>query len=263
MSMRFFRTVCVVMILSGLTACATAPTTRDGPPQFSVNVDKIPNAKPVRLAKSKYGNPPFYTVRGKRYYVLKTAAGYDQRGIASWYGTKFDGHLTSTRESYSLLGMTAASPVLPLPTFVRVTNLQNGKEVIVKVNDRGPFAPHRIIDLSYVAARKLGYYGKGTAMVEVAAINLDHPNAAPFYPKMGHPLFLQLGAFSARSNAEYLKSRVSHYTQEPVIVAMLHTEGRHLFKVQVGPFKEGSIESKHLQNRLEEAGLGHAISIVG
>src|SRR3990167_10359932 len=131
-------------------------THNDGPPHYNVDVDKIHDPVPHYIPKSKYGNPEHYTVFGKRYHVLKTARHYDKRGIASWYGTKFDGRLTSTRERYHLTDMTAASPELPIPCFVRVTNLENGQQVIVKVNDRGPFANNRIMDLSYVAAKKIG-----------------------------------------------------------------------------------------------------------
>ena len=128
---------------------------QDGPPSKNIDVTQIPNAVPKAEPKSQYGNPSSYTVNGKTYYVLKNAQGYDKKGIASWYGTKFHGQLTSTREPYNMYAMTAASTELPLPTYVRVTNLENGRQVIVKVNDRGPFDKDRIIDLSYVAAKKL------------------------------------------------------------------------------------------------------------
>lgn len=167
-----------VLILSAtlivfLSGCSSS-NIQDGPPNFYVDVNKIPNAKPRPLLYSKYGNPTFYTVNGKRYHVLKTAYGYHQRGIASWYGTKFHGQLTSSHEPYNMLAMTGASPVLPIPCFVRVTNLSNGRWVIVKINDRGPFATNRILDLSYAAAKKLGYAKLGIALIEVESIDFTH-----------------------------------------------------------------------------------------
>ncbi|WP_246168938.1 septal ring lytic transglycosylase RlpA family protein [Coxiella endosymbiont of Amblyomma sculptum] len=146
-------------------------TIKDGPPQYHVDVSKIPNAKPKCLPKSKYGNPSFYVMHGKHYRILQSVRGYKKRGIASWYGIRFHGKPTATQEPYDMLAMTGASPILPIPCFVRVTNLSNGRSVIVKINDRGPFVSHRIIDLSYVAAKKLGYVDKGTAFVEVKTID--------------------------------------------------------------------------------------------
>lgn len=124
----------------------------------------------LNLPRSERGNPPFYEVQGRRYYVLATSAGYDRRGVASWYGPDFHKQATSSGETYDMYGMTAAHKTLPLPTWVEVTNLANGKRVIVKVNDRGPFVKNRLIDLSYAAAKKLDMIGAGTARVEVRAL---------------------------------------------------------------------------------------------
>ena len=122
-------------------------------------------------SKSKYGNPKSYVVFGKRYYVKDSAKGYVEQGIASWYGTKFHGRRTSSGETYDMYAMTAAHKTLPLPTYARVTNLENGRSVMVKVNDRGPFHQNRIIDLSYSAATRLGIVKTGTGRVEVEAID--------------------------------------------------------------------------------------------
>lgn len=143
---------------------------RDGPPRYPVDLSHIPNAVPKREPRSHYGNPHSYTIQGHTYHVLSTARGYDRYGTASWYGRKFNGKLTATREVYNMFNMTAASTELPLPTYVRVTNLRNGRTVIVRVNDRGPFHAHRILDLSYAAAQKLGFARRGTAPVRVTAI---------------------------------------------------------------------------------------------
>jgi rare lipoprotein A len=133
--------------------------------------DAIPRAEP----RSIYGNPPSYEVFGKRYYVMASSVGYVERGVASWYGPGFHKELTSVREPYDMYGMTAAHKTLPLPAYVRVTNLQNGRSCVVRVNDRGPFVGNRIIDLSYTAAAKLDMLRDGTAMVEVRVLQPVDP----------------------------------------------------------------------------------------
>ncbi len=136
----------------------------------------VPDALPKFEPRSRRGNPPFYDVFGRRYYVMSSSAGYVERGVASWYGPGFHAELTSVGEKYDMYGMTAAHKTLSLPTYVRVTNLQNQRSVIVRVNDRGPFVSTRIIDLSYTAAAKLDMLKNGTAFVEVRAID---PSANP------------------------------------------------------------------------------------
>ena len=171
----------------GLTGCLTAPHPAPSvpvpvpasppstlPPAIA---DIVPRVEPL----SRYGNPPFYEVYGKRYYVLSSSVGYIERGVASWYGPGFHEVRTSTGETYDMYGMTAAHKTLPLPAYVRVTNLENGRSVVVRVNDRGPFVGNRIIDLSYTAASRLDMLRNGTAMVEVRALDprapLPHPGA--------------------------------------------------------------------------------------
>lgn len=149
----------------------------DGAPSGYFNAHSVPEAVPKAESRSKYGNPTSYRVGRKRYYVMKDAKGYDKKGYASWYGRKFHGQRTSSRERYDMYSMTAASTTLPIPTYVRVTNLENGRSVVVKVNDRGPFHSRRIIDLSYAAAKQLGYAHKGTAYVQVTAIGAQKPRA--------------------------------------------------------------------------------------
>lgn len=144
---------------------------KDGPPNYYVDVSKIPNAVPKVEPRAKYGNLATYKVFGRRYYTLKSSKGYEAVGTASWYGTQFHTLRTSSGERYNMLSMTAAHKTLPLPTYVEVTNLRNKRTVIVKVNDRGPFSANRLIDLSYVAAKKLGMIGHGTATVRVKAID--------------------------------------------------------------------------------------------
>jgi rare lipoprotein A len=148
------------------------PAPRAGTPPLPQNVpDAIPRFEP----RSIYGNPPSYEVFGKRYYVMASSVDYVERGVASWYGPGFHKELTSTREPYDMYGMTAAHKTLPLPAYVRVTNLQNGRSIVVRVNDRGPFVGNRIIDLSYTAAAKLDMLRDGTAMVEVRTLRPVDP----------------------------------------------------------------------------------------
>jgi rare lipoprotein A len=239
---------------------------RDSAPNFHIDVNKIPNAVPKVEPLSKYGNPPSYVACGKRYYVSKSAAGYDERGIASWYGMKFDKVRTSSGEMYDVAKMTAAHRTLPLPTYVQVTNLQNGKQVIVKVNDRGPFANNRIIDLSYVAAVKLGVTAKGTALVEVKAIDPRRPQLVENQPiphtKYSNPiLYLQIGAFSQRSNADALVQKAKSRTEYPATIKEISRDGRTLYRVQIGPIPNVD-DYDSLANRLESAGLGKPIAAV-
>ena len=138
--------------------------------------------------RSKYGNGrdlgngPEYEVLGKRYTVMPSSVGYQERGVASWYGKKFHGNLTSNREVYDMYEMTAAHKTLPLPTYVHVRNLRNDKSIVVRVNDRGPFVHNRIIDLSYAAALKLDMVQDGTSLVEVTAYNFDESHEAIIQP---------------------------------------------------------------------------------
>jgi rare lipoprotein A len=172
------RWLLLIPLLVLVSACGTLSRSGgyyedDGPDANPpANIASIPDAvpKPEPLASS--GNNP-YTVSGKTYYPLADASGYHERGIASWYGRKFNGKRTSSGEPYDMYAMTAAHKTLPLPSYVRVRNLQNGRSIVVRVNDRGPFLSNRLIDLSYAAAAKLGILGTGTGIVEVVAVRAD------------------------------------------------------------------------------------------
>ncbi|MDH3362731.1 MAG: septal ring lytic transglycosylase RlpA family protein, partial [Gammaproteobacteria bacterium] len=148
------RLLSIAVMSLALAACGSGNLRGDGPP--SSGDSRIPDlpgdAIPRPEARSKYGNGPVYEVFGKSYRVMPSSKGYRERGVASWYGRKFHGNLTSNREVYDMHAMTAAHKTLPLPTYVRVRNLQNDKSIVVRVNDRGPFVHNRIIDLSYAAA---------------------------------------------------------------------------------------------------------------
>ncbi len=177
-------------LLTLLGACAHTPhrpSTAGGPaptvlPRNAPPVDRIPDAVPREEPRSAHGNPPFYQVDGHRYVVLASAAGYVERGVASWYGTEFHGQRTSTGEPYDMFAMTAAHKTLPLPCYARVTNLSNGHSVVVRINDRGPFVANRIIDLSYAAAVKLDMIRSGTAFVQVEALTPAAPTLTASLP---------------------------------------------------------------------------------
>lgn len=244
-----------------LSSCTHLQT--DGPPSFPVNVNNIPDAVPKYEPRSLYGNPSYYEVDGKFYHVLRSANGYNQRGIASWYGRKFNGKLTSSHEPYNMLAMTGASRVLPIPTYVRVTNLENGRSTVVKINDRGPFARNRIIDLSYAAAKKLGYAKKGTALVQVTAIDIEHPETNSSTQFLKNPkLYLQLGAFTEFANAKHLAEKVKVYTNKPIMIRESNYHHSLFYRVLIGPL-QGVGESDLLQSKLEKDGLGRAFTVIG
>ncbi len=165
-----------ITLLAG--GCAHQPTDKTDD-RLAIDPDSVPDAVPRVEPRSKSGNPDTYVVFGKRYSTLPASTGFVERGVASWYGEDFHGKRASNGEPYDMFAMTAAHKSLPLPTYARVTNLENGRSVVVRVNDRGPFVGDRVIDLSWVAAAKLRLANKGTGMVEVRAIDPEDPNALP------------------------------------------------------------------------------------
>jgi len=229
-----------------------------------VDFSKIPEPVPEALPRSRYGNKSPYSVNGESYRVLPSAAGYDERGIASYYGTKFNGYKTSNFETYDMYKFSAASKVLPLPSFARVTNLQNGKSVIVRINDRGPFVPNRIIDLSLAAAVRIGVWPKGTGLVEVQGIDPTHPNAEPapvtaVTSRTGKQpqLYVQVGAFADAGNAERLAARLRSLNLGAVRVVAANVNGRTLQRVQIGPLPDVDTVDRTTA-RLDALGLPHA-----
>jgi len=203
-----------------------SPTDHDGAPPGPAPVT-FKKVSPVAEPLSRYGNPGAYQVNGQKYEVMTTSSGYRARGLASWYGTKFHTRRTSSGEDYDLYALTAAHKTLPLPTYVKVRNLSNGKVAIVKVNDRGPFHDGRIIDLSYGAAAKLGLLPKGTAPVEIEALTTKGPGTQ----QVAH-YYLQAGAFSSSALAQLLRTKLSKLTPSPVFVEKY----KEFFVVSVGPF---------------------------
>ncbi len=258
-----------------LTAgCGSAPD-RDSAPSGRIGrlpADAVPRPEPY----SRYGNGPVYEVLGSRYTVLPTASGYSERGVASWYGEKFHGRLTSSREVYDMYAMTAAHKSLPLPTYVQVRNLRNGRSIVVRVNDRGPFVHNRIIDLSYAAALRLGMVEDGTSLVEVTAITFDEPSGDrptrqvtatppaatapvteqpdPIRNVNGERLFVQVGAFGERANAQ---RRLSLLSGNGIGNAFVHEDtsaGSTIYRVRIGPVTE-VVQYDVLVEQLENLGI--------
>ncbi|HSC05889.1 MAG TPA: septal ring lytic transglycosylase RlpA family protein [Steroidobacteraceae bacterium] len=239
--MRRAERVVAAAALLALAACTSQPP-RPAPspvpkplPPPPADVGSIPDAVPRPELRSKSGNPPFYEVNGRRYFVLDTSVGYLERGVASWYGPDFHGGRTATGDTYDMYAMTAAHTTLPLPCHVQVTNLANGKSVVVRVNDRGPFVANRLIDLSYAAAIKLDIVRAGTALVEVRAVSSSSaPPAKAATPALDQ-LYVQAGAFAEQANAERLLARMRAAGVGPAFVRSDERDGRVLYRVRVGP----------------------------
>ncbi|MDO6462443.1 septal ring lytic transglycosylase RlpA family protein [Granulosicoccaceae sp. 1_MG-2023] len=294
----YVRAAVAVVLAAGLSACAgqraTSPAPapqndaipvpatalfeyKDGPGHLHLAMSaEEPQA--LALPRSRYGNPQTYEVMGRSYKTLDSAEGYDEIGVASWYGKKFHGRLTSSREVFDMYELTAAHRSLPLPTFVEVTNLENGRTLTVKVNDRGPFHDDRLIDLSYAAAVRLGVHDKGTARVRVRALP-----TAPAGPKSnmaqvmtdaassateaapvqaaggGDATWLQLGAFSDPINAEKLQARISSAVPGAQ-VQVLPEPARGIFKVRMGPLYDEALLDDVMQD-LSAAGIARVQKI--
>ena len=235
----------------GLAACSSNHAVKDSAPRKGFDANAVPDADVRAEPRSQYGNPIHYEVFGKRYYVLENSHNFAQNGIASWYGTKFHGKRTSSGEPYDMYAMTAAHKTLPLPTYVRVTNLENQRQIVVKVNDRGPFVGDRIIDLSYTAAIKLDMTTKGTARVRIEALLPGDPDLhgaeqahtikaeqLPSIVSSGEArVFVQVGAFSDSNNAVRMERRLRE--QGFVTVVRNGSEGgRNIYRVRIGPLPD-------------------------
>jgi len=262
----------LIMPVLLITACHGGGIRGDGQPASGTSrIPDLPgDAIPRRESRSKYGNGPVYEVFGKRYTVMPSSRGYQERGVASWYGKKFHGNLTSNRETYDMYQMTAAHKTLPLPSYVRVRNLRNDRSIVVRVNDRGPFVHNRIIDLSYSAAMKLDMIRDGTGLVEVTAIDLDAPAGdrptremttpepspvpAPASTASKHTIFAQVGAFGDRGNAE---RRLGILASAGIANAFIHEDRSSspaLLRVRIGPVAD-VIQYDVLVEELENIGI--------
>jgi rare lipoprotein A len=230
----------VFAVAIALAGCGGGKTKRDGP--GSARIPDLPgDAVPRHEPRSKYGNGrdtgngPQYEVLNKTYTVMPSSSGYKERGVASWYGNKFHGNLTSNRETYNMYAMTAAHKTLPLPTYVRVRNLRNNKTVVVRVNDRGPFVSNRIIDLSYAAALKLDMVQNGTSLVEVTAYNFDKAPLTSTPSVSSSQIFVQVGAFGERSNAARRLAFLSGSGIDKGFIFEDKSSGTTLYRVRIGP----------------------------
>lgn len=249
-----------VIVISGcqLTSKPGGYYQDDGPPTKAdfQRVSSAQDAVPIVLPLSKTGNRP-YTALGNSYTPLERGVAYHKVGNASWYGKKYHGRRTSSGETYDMYQMTAAHPVLPLPSFVRVTNLDNNRAVIVKVNDRGPFLGNRIIDLSYAAAVKLDMLGKGTARVEVQLLDpaknalsaksndlkpVSRSNLNPTKTVNQQYKWIQVGAFTQVANAQELLAQLSAKLSNASIKQTLNAAGAAIFQVQLGPYLPTQID---------------------
>ncbi|MCF7820991.1 MAG: septal ring lytic transglycosylase RlpA family protein [Mariprofundaceae bacterium] len=278
-------TVALLLLLSG---CGKSHVNYSGSSRDSAPSSYDPQ-RPAKLPSGsggykKTGNP--YKIAGRWYYPLASADGYNETGIASWYGTKFHGKKTANGERYDMHAMSAAHKTLPLPTMVRVTNLDNGRSAVVRVNDRGPFVKNRVIDLSYAAARTLGYDNAGTAPVRVEVLsnsmmaaatgnrpgNVTATSPRPVISTPGRAIttagpaarhgamYIQLGAFSSKINASRLKSELQGDYPN---VAIYAKDGGYpeIFRVRIGPYdNEKNIETNVLS--LQQQGYSNAIVVI-
>lgn len=271
--------------LALLTACSSSPQkssgsrpASDGAPDYFRDVSTIPDAVPTPHTGPYKATP--YTVLGKSYQPMQDGRNYREQGEASWYGTKFHGQATANGEEYDLYGMTAAHKTLPLPTYVQVTNLDNQRKVIVRVNDRGPFYSTRIIDLSYAAAKKLGFAERGVARVLVEGIDpvvwqqqndpaylvsaratSQAPSAADVPPVVsalgGGQYYLQVGAFSSDQAAQQLRQQLQGTIDATVFISPVQRNATTLHRVRVGPVASQD-EAQRLIEQLRLANLGDA-----
>lgn len=270
----------------------------DAYPQEPPDVSQVPDAVPRIEAPSRGGNRPSYQVWGKTYHVLDDASGYHRDGTASWYGKKFHGYATSNGEIYDMYKMSAAHRSLPLPTYARVTNRDNGRSVILRVNDRGPFHSEREIDLSYAAAARLGILDAGTGRVRVEAIDArrwlaeNQPGSpppvvaqspqspstsiapaiaaapvaaakprqpAPVSMSSGsEPIYLQVAALGSAASAGALEARLASTLDHPVRI----DSAAGLYRVQVGPV-DGPSEAESLRSQLRSAGFDKTFVVQG
>jgi rare lipoprotein A len=233
-------------------------------PRQVLDLNKVREIIPAPVSRTLAGNKSPYTVNGQTYKVMANEQGYRERGYASWYGEKFHGHKTSNGEIYDMYQVSAAHKTMPLPGYLRVTNLENQRSIIVRVNDRGPFHEGRVVDLSYAAAYMLGYADNGTALVEVeaivpngSAINIARPPAAGVAVNQ----FIQVGAFSDLDAAEGLVQRLASITSRPVFIrSVISQNNQELHRVRIGPVGD-AVELERISAAVVAANLGSPYTI--
>lgn len=256
------RSLIGAMLLTLLFGCGSSPVKdeSDSGPSVPPDLRHVKEPVPRKEPPSRYGNPESYTVLGRTYRVLDSADGFSERGIASWYGNKFHGKRTSSGEPYDMYEMTAAHKTLPIPVHVKVTNLDNGKTVIVRVNDRGPFKEGRIIDLSYAAAHKIGMTGTGTARVEIHALDGDDSRpdtrtadseASAAVAETG-PYYVQVGSFRREDSADEVAAQVQPLVGYPVKVYPGETDDGDVYRVRVGPLSRRDFAEKVREHLIDK-----------
>ena len=291
--MHFRKNLLPLLLISLVSGCvgiqgpSGPPPGDSGPDRIPAGVLTQPDPTPRDEPLSASGNSMSYVVFGKRYNRLKSARGFDQVGVASWYGKKFHGRLTASGERYDMYSMTAAHKSIPLPTFARVTNLANNRSIVVRINDRGPFVDDRLIDLSYAGAAKLDMLKEGTARVRVVALSgvpgEPSPNTAPRVasplpyrvpqpilsgptidnrppaagttlaqrtPRLSAGRYLQLGAFGNFDAAGELLTRIGNALAVEVFVAK-QTDSE-FYRVQAGPFESEDLLAAAQQKLLSQ-----------
>ncbi|MEH6648536.1 MAG: septal ring lytic transglycosylase RlpA family protein [Motiliproteus sp.] len=268
---RGFAVLAAVVLLVGCSGKTTSRYSidQDHGPGEDVDMSHVADAVPRDEPKSRGGNRSPYTVLGKQYQVLDSSEGYRKQGTASWYGKKFHGHKTSNGEVYDMYGMSAAHKALPLPSFVRVTNLDNDRQVVVRVNDRGPFHGSRLIDLSYAAAYKLDMLKNGTARVEIEVItaSASRPSTstasyqAPTpatVPVVGLSQYVQVGAYSSWSSAQSVKTRLELLMRDQRVEVSKREGDPAIYRVRLGPLSGDSDSADSLLSQLAAEGFSNA-----
>ncbi len=275
---KMFRSLTILLMVSAAFACSTtSKKDQDTGPQGPIDWTQVKPVTPKKENKSRYGNPVSYEVFGKTYHVLNSSEKFKQKGVASWYGSKFHGRRTSSGETYDMLQLTAAHKTLPIPCYVKVTNLDNGKTLVVRVNDRGPFVKSRIIDLSYAAAHQLGMADKGTANVAIETIDFASPQTRKSSPKRiaaslnrpskstkagklnspkeGKYRFVQVGAYSNPQSAKKLAKVLDREINLPVKISSVKRNGKKLYRVRIGPIDSLEV-AEQLASTLNISELG-------
>lgn len=297
-----FQLVGLMLMLALLAACSSQSKIKPPPPGTSrigipvTEPSLIPKDEP-RSTRVTRGNRSPYQVFGKTYYVLPSAANYHAEGLASWYGDKFHGLQTSTGEIYNMYALSAAHKSLPIPCYARITNLQNGRQIVVRINDRGPFHEDRLIDLSYGAAIQLGFAEEGLAQVRIEVINAPatpmtpetvassapQPAPRPVMNLVSNPplsirkpapaasiaaapvendqnIYLQAGAFSKREAAAALAARLGGMVKHPVVVSAAGVQKKDsLFRVRIGPIATAS-ELQQVQTLIGQQGIASSFA---
>ena len=273
----------VAALVVMLAGCASQPGTspgapvaggsdrpqQDGTPEFRADIMTIPDAVPRPEPVTSAGNKSPYTVLGTTYRVAPARPGYRERGFASWYGTKFHGQYTSNGEPYDVYTMTAAHKTLPIPCYVRVKNVENGRSIVVRVNDRGPFHEGRVLDLSYAAAYRLGYANKGTALVELEVLDPMAPEWVAKRREMAgdarlvasqpvaRKTYLQAGAFRSMDGARSLQQTLASLLGHEVFIHRSADAASPWYRVRIGPL-ESTEALEDARRRLAAASIAGA-----